>query len=52
MWSTTSAAAYLGQRDPRPLGAIRKTVFVSGLKGERGDAYADFQMDEGIDYRH
>ncbi len=28
----------------------REDVFVSGLQGDRGDAYADFQMEEGIDY--
>ncbi len=28
----------------------REDIFISGLKTERGDAYADFQMAEGISY--
>lgn len=27
-----------------------ESIFVSGLKAERGDAYADFEMEAGIDY--
>ncbi len=28
----------------------KESIFVSGLKAERGDAYADFEMETGIDY--
>lgn len=28
----------------------KASIFVSGLKAERGDAYADFEMETGIDY--
>lgn len=45
---------YLGRGIPgqriRVRWADQADVFVSGLKPDRGDAYADFQMEEGIDY--
>ncbi len=45
---------YLGRGIPgqriRVRWADQEDVFVSGLKPDRGDAYADFQMEEGIDY--
>ena len=45
---------YLGRGIPgqriRARWGDEEDIFVSGLKTERGDAYADFQMDEGIDY--
>ena len=45
---------YLGRGIPgqriRARWGEQQDIFVSGLKAERGDAYADFQMDEGIEY--
>lgn len=45
---------YLGRGIPgqriRVRWADQEDIFVSGLKVDRGDAYADFQMDEGINY--
>ena len=45
---------YLGRGIPgqriRVRWGAQEDVFVSGLKGDRGDAYADFQMEEGIEY--
>ncbi len=45
---------YLGRGIPgqriRARWGDREDIFVSGLKAERGDAYADFQMEENIDY--
>lgn len=45
---------YLGRGIPGQRIRVRwgdqEDIFVSGLKVDRGDAYADFQMDEGIDY--
>lgn len=45
---------YLGRGIPaqriRVRWGDREDIFVSGLKAERGAAYADFQMDEGVDY--
>lgn len=45
---------YLGRGIPgqriRVRWANQEDIFVSGLKVDRGDAYADFQMEEGIDY--
>ena len=45
---------YLGRGIPGQRIRVRfgdqEDIFVSGLKAEKGDAYADFQMDEGIEY--
>ena len=45
---------YLGRGIPGQRISVRagdqEDIFLSGLKAERGDAYADFQMQEGIDY--
>ena len=45
---------YLGRGIPgqriRARWGDQEDTFVSGLKPERGDAYADFQMEAGIDY--
>lgn len=45
---------YLGRGIPgqriRVRWGEREDVFISGLKVDRGDAYADFQMDEGLEY--
>ena len=45
---------YLGRGVPGQRIRVRwggkEDIFVSGLKVERGDSYADFQMDEGIEY--
>ncbi|MCY4063956.1 MAG: hypothetical protein OXG53_16410 [Chloroflexi bacterium] len=45
---------YLGRGIPgqriRVRWADQEDIFVSGLKVGRGDAYADFQMEEGIEY--
>ena len=45
---------YLGRGIPgqriRVRAGDQEDIFLSGLKAERGDAYADFQMQEGIDY--
>ena len=45
---------YLGRGIPgqrvRARWGEQEDVFLSGLKAERGDAYADFQMQEGIEY--
>ena len=45
---------YLGRGLPGQRVRVRwgnqEDVFISGLKADRGDAYADFQMQEGIDY--
>ena len=45
---------YLGRGIPGQRIRIRfsdqEDVFLSGLKVDRGDSYADFQMEEGIDY--
>ncbi len=45
---------YLGRGIPgqriRVRWGDREDIFVSGLKAERGDAYADFQMEENINY--
>ena len=45
---------YLGQGIPgqriRVRWGDREDIFLSGLKADRGDAYADFQMAEGLDY--
>ena len=45
---------YLGRGIPgqriRVRWSDREDVFISGLKADRGDAYADFQMAEGINY--
>ncbi|MYE27814.1 MAG: hypothetical protein F4X87_11510 [Chloroflexi bacterium] len=45
---------YLGRGIPgqriRVRFSDREDVFLSGLKVDRGDSYADFQMQEGIDY--
>ncbi|MCY3778925.1 MAG: hypothetical protein OXG78_01325 [Chloroflexi bacterium] len=45
---------YLGRGIPgqriRVRWGEREDIFLSGLKAERGDAYADFQMEEGVDY--
>ena len=45
---------YLGRGIPgqriRVRWADQEDIFVSGLKVDRGDAYADFQMDEGVNY--
>ena len=45
---------YLGRGIPgqriRVRWADQENIFVSGLKTDRGDAFADFQMYEGIDY--
>ena len=45
---------YLGRGIPGQRISARwgdqEDIFISGLKPERGDAYADFQMQEGIDY--
>ena len=45
---------YLGRGIPGQRIRVRwgdqEDIFVSGLKVEMGDAYADFQMDEGIEY--
>ena len=45
---------YLGRGIPgqriRVRWGDREDIFVSGLKAERGEAYADFQMEEHIDY--
>ena len=45
---------YLGRGIPgqriRVRWGDREEFFLSGLKAERGDAYADFQMEEGVDY--
>ena len=51
----TQVVDYLGRGLPGQRIRVRwgdkEDIFVSGLKGERGDAYADFQMQEGIEYR-
>lgn len=45
---------YLGRGIPGQRIRVRfgdqEDVFLSGLKVDRGDSYADFQMEEGIDY--
>ena len=45
---------YLGRGIPGQRIRVRwgdkEDIFVSGLKVDRGDSYADFQMDEGIEY--
>ena len=45
---------YLGRGIPGQRIRVRwgenEDIFLSGLKGDRGDAYADFQMKEGIEY--
>lgn len=45
---------YLGRGIPgqriRARFSDQEDVFLSGLKADRGDSYADFQMEEGIDY--
>ena len=45
---------YLGRGVPGQRIRVRwgenEDIFISGLKGDRGVAYADFQMDEGIEY--
>lgn len=45
---------YLGRGIPGQRIRVRwgdqADIFLSGLKLDRGDAYADFQMDEGIEY--
>ena len=45
---------YLGRGIPgqgiRVRWGAEESIFFSGLKREHGDAYADFQMDEGIEY--
>lgn len=45
---------YLGRGIPGQLISARwgdgEDTFMSGLKSEEGDAYADFQMKEGVDY--
>ncbi len=45
---------YLGRGLPGQRVRVRwgeqEDIFISGLKAEQGDAYADFQMAEGIDY--
>ena len=45
---------YLGRGIPGQRIRVRwgdqADTFVSGLKLDRGDSYADFQMEEGIDY--
>jgi hypothetical protein len=45
---------YLGRGIPGQRIRVRfsdqEDLFVSGLKVDRGDSYADFQMEEGIDY--
>ncbi len=45
---------YLGRGIPGQRIRVRwgsnESIFVSGLKLDRGEAYADFQMDEGIGY--
>lgn len=45
---------YLGRGIPgqriRVRWADQEDIFVSGLKLDRGDAYADFRMEEGIEY--
>ena len=45
---------YLGRGIPGQRIRVRwgeqEDIFLSGLKVDRGDAYADFQMDEGLEY--
>ena len=45
---------YLGRGIPGQRIRVRwgdkEDIFVSGLKVDRGDSYADFQMEDGIDY--
>ena len=45
---------YLGRGIPGQRIRVRwgdkEDIFISGLKVDRGDSYADFQMEEGIDY--
>lgn len=45
---------YLGRGIPGQRVRVRwgdqEDTFISGLKGDRGDSYADFQMEEGVDY--
>ena len=45
---------YLGRGIPGQRIRVRwgeqEDIFISGLKVDRGDAYADFQMDEGLEY--
>lgn len=45
---------YLGRGIPGQRIRVRwsdqEDIFVSGLKTDRGDAYADFQMEEGVNY--